>query len=162
MQHEYVENFVLIFLLFSNSVAKFSQLFVFPDFFHCSKDLVGNLLSFLSPNRKGLRFFTLLCPFLLFYTIFLTECCAVASNKLHWHTSYIIQLFAYTVKKNVSDFPVPSRDVTYQTLPGLEKFYYSRPGRVWKVTSRQRTGNPLSFFYSVLNMPLFSASVSWW
>jgi hypothetical protein len=66
LQHENVENFVLIFLLFSNSVAKFRQLFVFPDFFHCSKDLVGNMLSFLSPNRKRLRFFTLLSPFLLF------------------------------------------------------------------------------------------------
>ncbi len=27
--------------------------------------------------------------------------------------------FTYTVKK-VNDFPVPSRDVTYQTLPGRE------------------------------------------
>ncbi len=36
----------------------------------------------------------------------------------------------YTVKK-VNDFPVPSRDVTYQTLPGREKFTYSRPVRVW-------------------------------
>ncbi len=28
----------------------------------------------------------------------------------------------YTVKK-VSHFPVPSRDVTYQTLPGREKLF---------------------------------------
>ncbi len=35
----------------------------------------------------------------------------------------------YTVKK-VSHFPVPSRDVTDQTLSGREKLNYSRPGRV--------------------------------
>jgi hypothetical protein len=34
-------------------------------------------------------------------------------------------------KKKVSDFPVPSQDVTNQTLPGVEKSYYSRPGRVF-------------------------------
>jgi hypothetical protein len=35
----------------------------------------------------------------------------------------------YTVKK-INDFPVPSRDVTDQTIPGREKYNYSRPGRV--------------------------------
>ncbi len=34
-------------------------------------------------------------------------------------------------KKKVSDFPVLSRDDPNQTLPGREKCYYSRPGRVW-------------------------------
>jgi hypothetical protein len=34
-------------------------------------------------------------------------------------------------KKKVSGFPVPSRDVTDQTLPGRELLNYSRPGRVW-------------------------------
>jgi hypothetical protein len=55
----------------------------------------------------------------------------------------------YTVKK-VSDFPIPSRDVTYQTLSGGEYFNYSRPRRVWLVTSRLGTGKTLTFFYSVL------------
>ncbi len=32
---------------------------------------------------------------------------------------YILYVDMYTVK-NVSGFPVPSRDVTYQTLPGRE------------------------------------------
>jgi hypothetical protein len=36
----------------------------------------------------------------------------------------------YTVKK-VSGFPVPSRDVAYQTLPDREFFNYSRSGGVW-------------------------------
>ncbi len=36
----------------------------------------------------------------------------------------------YTVKK-ISDFPVPSRDVIYQTLPGREFLNFSQPGRVW-------------------------------
>ncbi len=40
------------------------------------------------------------------------------------HTSPCIPQL-YTVKK-VIDFPVPSLDVTNQTLPGREKFHYSR------------------------------------
>ncbi len=42
----------------------------------------------------------------------------------------------------------PSRDVTYQTLPGREQFNYSRPGRVWKVTSHPGRGqeNRYPFF----------------
>jgi hypothetical protein len=59
----------------------------------------------------------------------------------------ISKIDAYTVKK-VNDFPVPSRDVTEQTLPG-RNFYYSRAGRVWLVTSRLGTGISLTFFYSV-------------
>jgi hypothetical protein len=54
----------------------------------------------------------------------------------------------YTVKK-VIDFPVPSRDVTNQTLPGQEKFNYSRLERVWLVTFRLGTGKSSTFFYSV-------------
>jgi hypothetical protein len=34
----------------------------------------------------------------------------------------------YTPQKSFFDIPVPSRDVTYQTLP---RRHYSRPGRVW-------------------------------
>ncbi len=48
--------------------------------------------------------------------------------------------------KKVIDFPVLSRDVTNQTLPGQEKFNYSRPGRVWLVTSRLGTGKSIIFF----------------
>jgi hypothetical protein len=55
---------------------------------------------------------------------------------------------SYTVKK-VSGFLVPSWDVTDQTLPGQELLNYSRPGRVWYVTSQLGTGKPLTFFYSV-------------
>ncbi len=33
-------------------------------------------------------------------------------------------LHTYTIKKKVSDIPVPSRDVAYQTLSGREKFNY--------------------------------------
>ncbi len=43
-------------------------------------------------------------------------------------------------------FPVSSRDVTNQTLPGWELLNYSRPGRLWLLTSRLGTGY---FFYSV-------------
>jgi hypothetical protein len=56
------------------------------------------------------------------------------------HTHY-----TYTVKK-VSDFPVPSRDVTYKALPGREKFNYSWPGKVWLVISWLGTGKSLTFF----------------
>jgi hypothetical protein len=47
----------------------------------------------------------------------------------------------YTVKK-VNNFPVPSLDVTNQTLPGREILSYSRLG----------TEKSLTFFYSVENI----------
>ncbi len=37
----------------------------------------------------------------------------------------------FTLYKKVIVFPVPSRDVTNQNLPGRELLNYSRPGRVW-------------------------------
>ncbi len=43
-----------------------------------------------------------------------------------------------TCKKKVNNFSVPSWDVANQTLPGREHFHYSRPGRVWLVTSRPK------------------------
>ncbi len=43
---------------------------------------------------------------------------------------YVESFSAYTVKK-VRNIPVPSRDVTYQTLNGQEKLNYSRLERVW-------------------------------
>jgi hypothetical protein len=52
----------------------------------------------------------------------------------------------YTVKKGLPFSRHPSRDVTNQTLPGREQFKYSRPGRVWSVTSRLGTGKLLTFF----------------
>ncbi len=55
------------------------------------------------------------------------------------------QMRACTVKK-VIVFPVPSRDVTNQTLPGRELLTYSRPGRVWLVTTRLGTGKSTTFF----------------
>jgi hypothetical protein len=45
-------------------------------------------------------------------------------------------------------FPVPSRDVTNQTLRKL--LNYSRPGRVWIVTVSLGTGKTITFFYSVV------------
>jgi hypothetical protein len=42
------------------------------------------------------------------------------------HENPVPVLF-YTVKK-VNDFPVPSRDVTYQTLPGRENLIISGHG----------------------------------
>ncbi len=36
-------------------------------------------------------------------------------------------MFCVQCKKRLAVFPVPSRDVTYQTLPGREKFNNSRP-----------------------------------
>jgi hypothetical protein len=45
------------------------------------------------------------------------------------HYGVMLIYRVYTVKK-VIVFPVPSRDVTNQTLPGWELLNYSRPGRV--------------------------------
>ncbi len=42
---------------------------------------------------------------------------------------YLLQLITGTLLKKVNDFPVPSRDVTNQTLYGREWLNYSRPGR---------------------------------
>ncbi len=53
---------------------------------------------------------------------------------------------SYTVKK-VTDFSVPSRDVTNQTLPGKERVNYSPPGRVWFVAGDEKMA--YLFFYSV-------------
>jgi hypothetical protein len=46
-------------------------------------------------------------------------------------------------------FPVPSRDVTSQTLAGRELLNYSRPGRVWLVTSRLGTGKTITFLQCI-------------
>jgi hypothetical protein len=54
----------------------------------------------------------------------------------------------YTVKK-VIVFPVPSQDVTNQTFLCRELLNYSRPGKVWLVTSRVGTGKTITFFYSI-------------
>jgi hypothetical protein len=59
----------------------------------------------------------------------------------------------YTVNK-VNNFSILSRNVTNQSLPGWEQFNYSRPGRVWLVTSR--TGKSLTFFYSVMLFYFYS------
>jgi hypothetical protein len=40
----------------------------------------------------------------------------------------------YTVK-NVTDFPIFSRNATNRTLPGREELNYSRPVGVWLVTT---------------------------
>jgi hypothetical protein len=48
--------------------------------------------------------------------------------------------------KKVSGFPVRSRDVTNQTLPGLESLNYSLPVRVWLVTYRLGTGKSITSF----------------
>ncbi len=70
------------------------------------------------------------------------------SSNTYRHTGY---LFIHC-KKRLVIFPSPaSRDVAYQTLLGREKLNYSRPGRVWYVTSRMGSGKLLTFFYSVPN-----------
>ncbi len=63
---------------------------------------------------------------------------------LFGYSSEIVLSSMQTVKK-VIVFPVPSRDVTNETLPGRELLHYSRPGRVWFVTSRLGTGTRYPF-----------------
>jgi hypothetical protein len=50
----------------------------------------------------------------------------------------------YTVER-VFVFPVPSWDVTKQTLPGRELLHYSQQERVWLLTSRLGTGKRYPF-----------------
>ncbi len=58
-------------------------------------------------------------------------------------------------KKMINEFPVLSRDVTIQALPGRQKLSYSRPGRVWAMTSRLGMGKWQIFFYSVHHVLAF-------
>jgi hypothetical protein len=51
--------------------------------------------------------------------------------------------------KKVTDYPIPRRDITDQTLPGQELFNYSWPGRVWPVTSRLGKGKLVKKIFSV-------------
>jgi hypothetical protein len=74
-----------------------------------------------------------------------------SNNMRHDIEGRGVGLGGYTVKK-VIVFPVPSRDVSSQTLPGREKFNNSRPDRVKLVTSRLGTGKTIIFFYSVHKM----------
>jgi hypothetical protein len=59
------------------------------------------------------------------------------------------QVLYCTLYEKFNEFPISSRDVTNQTLPGRKQFNYSQAGRVWLVTSRMGTGKLLAFFYSV-------------
>jgi hypothetical protein len=53
--------------------------------------------------------------------------------------------------KKVSDLPVPSRDVTNQTLPGRVQLNYSWPGIVWLVTSAG-DGKIANLFYNAITL----------
>jgi len=61
----------------------------------------------------------------------------------------------YTVKKGLSFCLSPAgRDVTNQTLPGLEiLIFYSRPRRVWLVTSRHVDGKNGNLYRAYLYFP---------
>ncbi len=54
------------------------------------------------------------------------------------HLNTITKMVTYTVQK-VIVFPIPSQNVTNQTLPGRKLLNYSWPGRFWLVTSRLGT-----------------------
>jgi hypothetical protein len=59
----------------------------------------------------------------------------IGGISAYFFLAYAHIVIPYTVKK-VIVFLVPSQDVTNQTLPCREILNYSRPGRVWVVTSR--------------------------
>jgi hypothetical protein len=64
--------------------------------------------------------------------------------------NYEFWKFHYSVK-NVSDFPVPSRDVTYQTLPawlGIIKLFPARESLVSDIPAGD--GKIANIFYSVV------------
>ncbi len=73
--------------------------------------------------------------------------CSQPNKSKKCHPLYVF-LFHSSSKEKVSDFPVPSWDVTKHTLPGREQLNYSRPGILWLVTSRMGTGKTIAFFYS--------------
>ncbi len=53
-------------------------------------------------------------------------------------------------KKELAIFPSPAGMSLTKLSLGGKKLNYSRPGRVWSVTSRLGTGKRLTLFYSVL------------
>jgi hypothetical protein len=71
--------------------------------------------------------------------------CGKDNQPLHPESACVLSESRYTVKK-ANYFPIPSRDVTNQNLPGQEQFNFSQPGRVWLVTSRLGTRKSLTFF----------------
>ncbi len=97
-------------------------------------------------------FWTLMFSSHIHLCVYLTSFSTVIRSKklsLHpeftWRATVALNcLTKYTVKI-FNDFPVPSRDVTNQTLPGQEQLNYSRPGRVWLVTSQLGTGKAVTF-----------------
>jgi hypothetical protein len=48
-----------------------------------------------------------------------SACTVLVRYSVSWGTHNCVMSPLYTLKK-VNDFPVPSQDVTYQTLPGQE------------------------------------------
>ncbi len=58
-------------------------------------------------------------------------------------------VYSLHCKERLSIFPSSQSVVKSQTLPGLEKFNNSRPGRVWLMTSRPGDRKNDSLFYSV-------------
>ncbi len=60
-------------------------------------------------------------------------------------------------KKKVFVFPVPGRDVTNQTLPSLEFWTYSRPGRVWVSDISARDGKNDNLFLQCISISCFPA-----
>ncbi len=56
-------------------------------------------------------------------------------------------------KKGYRFFPVPSRDVTNQTHRAGKLLNYSRPRRIWLVTSRLRTEKTITFVLQCIDSP---------
>ncbi len=77
-----------------------------------------------------------------------------------WYPVNLVNFrFETTLWKKVIVFPVHSRDVTNQSLPGRELLNYSRPGRVWLVTSPLGTGKTITFFTVYTLSSLFSMAL---
>jgi hypothetical protein len=58
-------------------------------------------------------------------------------------------LLSYTVKKELAVFPSPAGMSLIKLFLGGNNIVFSRPERVWSVTSRLGTGKWLILFYSV-------------
>jgi hypothetical protein len=68
---------------------------------------------------------------------------------------FLIAFVPYTLTKKITNFPIFSRNVTYQTPPGREKLNYYRPGGFWLVTFRLVTRQPRTFLKSVSSSSIF-------
>ncbi len=83
-----------------------------------------------------------------YFSLILAIKCYLASILYNWRLIHGYKMIH--CKKRLAIFPSSaSMSLTKLSMAGYNLIDYSRPGRVWLVTSRLGTGKSLTYFYSV-------------